>query len=89
MKVILLAYLVMSVITICAYAIDKYKAKKAMWRTPEKTLHLLELCCGWPGAMLAQMLIRHKSKKLSFRLVFWLMVLANVSAVVFVVHYKA
>lgn len=86
MKVILVAYLIMSAITFCAYAFDKYKAKKAMWRTPEKTLHLLEFCCGWPGAMLAQKLIRHKSYKPSFRVVFWLMVLANVSAVVLVSH---
>lgn len=86
MRFLPLAYIAMSVITFCAYVFDKYKAKKAMWRTPEKTLHLLEFCCGWPGAMLAQKLIRHKSYKPSFRVVFWLMVLANVSAVVLVSH---
>ena len=33
---------------------------------------------GWPGAILAQQLLRHKTAKLSFRAVFWVSVLINV-----------
>ena len=33
---------------------------------------------GWPGAILAQQLLRHKTAKLSFRSVFWMSVLLNV-----------
>jgi uncharacterized membrane protein YsdA (DUF1294 family) len=68
----------MSVITFCAYGLDKFKAQKGLWRIPEKTLHILELCCGWPGALLAQRLLRHKSYKKSFRIVFWVMVVLNI-----------
>ena len=34
---------------------------------------------GWPGALLAQQFLRHKSTKAEFRSVFWVAVLANVS----------
>ena len=78
-------YVVMSLVTFVAYAVDKFKAKHAMWRTPEKTLHLMELCCGWPGAMHAQKLLRPKSYKPLFRRAFWLMVFINACAVGFVV----
>jgi uncharacterized membrane protein YsdA (DUF1294 family) len=35
---------------------------------------------GWPGALLAQRMLRHKSKKHSFQVTFWATVLANCSA---------
>ncbi len=79
-KTCTVVYLLMSVVTFCVYALDKYKAKKGTWRTPERTLHVLELLCGWPGALAAQQILRHKSYKKSFRFVFWLMVLLNLAA---------
>lgn len=41
----------------------------------------MALAGGWPGALLAQQWLRHKSSKTSFQLQFWLMVLINVVAV--------
>ena len=81
MRALVIVYLAMSIITFVAYGIDKFKAKHAMWRTPEKTLHMLEALCGWPGALIAQRLLRHKSYKRSFRVVFWCMVGCNLLAV--------
>jgi uncharacterized membrane protein YsdA (DUF1294 family) len=43
---------------------------------------LLSLAGGWPGALVAQQKLHHKSKKQSFRLVFWLTVLLNCGAFV-------
>lgn len=71
------AYLLMSAITFIAYAIDKSAAKAGRWRTSEATLHMLGLAGGWPGALLAQQILRHKSKKTSFRVVFWITVVLN------------
>lgn len=79
LQTVFCVYGIMSALTFCVYGIDKFKAKRGMWRTPERTLHVLELCCGWPGALAAQRLFRHKSIKRSFRIVFWLMVLLNMS----------
>lgn len=73
-------YALASVVTFAIYARDKSAARRGEWRTPEDTLHLLALAGGWPGAVLAQRWLRHKSQKASFRAVFWLTALANCGA---------
>lgn len=70
-------YFVMSTLAFCTYAADKSAARKNTWRTSESTLHMLGLIGGWPGALVAQQALRHKSKKASFRTVFWATVLIN------------
>ena len=70
-------YMAASLVTFIMYAVDKSAARKGAWRTQESTLHLLSLAGGWPGALVAQQKLRHKSKKQSFRSVFWLTVLLN------------
>ncbi len=80
--VILAIYLTVSLLTFIVYAFDKSAAKKGTWRTRETTLHLLALAGGWPGALMAQYALRHKSKKQSFRLVFWITVFLNCGAFV-------
>lgn len=72
-------YGVMSITCLALYAIDKRAARHGAWRTPEKTLWLLGLLCGWPGALLAQRLLRHKTSKRSFQSVFWLTVAINLA----------
>lgn len=79
---ILLAYLGLSLLAFLTYAIDKSAAVSGRWRTAEQTLHLFALAGGWPGALLAQQVLRHKTSKPSFVQTFWLTVVANVSAFV-------
>ena len=67
-----------SVVTFIAYALDKSAAERGAWRTPESTLHGLSLAGGWPGALLAQQFLRHKTTKAEFRSVFWGTVAVNV-----------
>jgi uncharacterized membrane protein YsdA (DUF1294 family)/cold shock CspA family protein len=71
-----------SVAAFLAYGFDKAAARRRRWRTSESTLHLLGLAGGWPGALLAQQLLRHKSSKPTFVAVFWLTVTANIAAFV-------
>ena len=73
-------YAVMSVITFIMYAKDKKAAEWDSWRTPESTLHAISLVGGWPGAGIAQSFLRHKSKKVSFRVTYWITVIANCGA---------
>lgn len=80
--VVLLAYLAASVACFVAYAADKSAAKAGRWRTPESTLLALGLAGGWPGAIVAQQVLRHKSSKASFRAAFWVTVVANVAGFV-------
>ena len=76
-KTVPFMYLAASAITFLIYARDKSAAENNRWRTQESTLHLLELIGGWPGAMVAQRLLRHKSKKKSYQIVFWMVVSLN------------
>lgn len=73
-------YLVASAVAFISYAFDKSAARNDQWRTPESTLHLFALVGGWPGALVAQRLLRHKSKKQSFQIVFWFTVALNCGA---------
>ena len=65
--------------TFVAYDRDKLAAQRGDWRISEVTLHLLALIGGWPGALLAQQLLRHKSTKSEFGHVFWATVILNVA----------
>lgn len=77
---VLAGYLAASLLAFAVYAYDKSAASKRQWRTPESTLHLIALLGGWPGALVAQQQLRHKSKKASFLLVFWGTVVLNCGA---------
>jgi uncharacterized membrane protein YsdA (DUF1294 family) len=80
--VVALGYVVASLVTFMVYAFDKSAAGRGARRTPEATLHMLALAGGWPGAILAQQLLRHKSRKAEFRSVFWVTVVLNVAGFV-------
>jgi uncharacterized membrane protein YsdA (DUF1294 family)/cold shock CspA family protein len=71
-------YLLMSLLTFFVYAVDKTKAHKNEWRTTEQTIHLFELLGGWPGALITQRVIRHKNKKTSFQVIFWMIVTIHI-----------
>lgn len=68
---IVVVYLLMSVVTLCAYALDKRAAAKGRARTPESRLHLYELMGGWPGGLVGQRVLRHKNRKAAYQVVFW------------------
>ncbi|MEJ2620076.1 MAG: cold shock and DUF1294 domain-containing protein [Candidatus Thiodiazotropha sp.] len=79
---VILIYVVLSSITFSAYVLDKVAAKRGGWRTRENALHLLSVAGGWPGALMAQSYLRHKTKKQPFRLIFWMTVVLNCAALV-------
>lgn len=87
---IAVAYLGMVAVTslasFAAYGFDKRRATTGGRRVPERTLHLLALLGGWPGAILAQRWCRHKTRKEPFLIAFWAVVVLHV-AVVGVVAY--
>jgi uncharacterized membrane protein YsdA (DUF1294 family) len=67
----------LSLLAFMAYVFDRSAAGSGRWRTSKKTLHLLSLAGGWPGALVAQQLLRHKASKKSFIAVFWVTVAIN------------
>lgn len=78
--VVVAAYALASAVAFFAYGLDKASARSGRRRTPENTLHVLALLGGWPGAAIAQRVLRHKNRKTSFLVVFWLTVLVNAGA---------
>ena len=74
-----LLYAGASAFSFALYAVDKAAAIDKRDRIPESMLLWLGFVGGWPGAIVAQQVLRHKTAKLSFRIRFWLSVVANVA----------
>jgi uncharacterized membrane protein YsdA (DUF1294 family)/cold shock CspA family protein len=70
-------YVIASIITFVLYWVDKKKAGNNSRRIPEARLHFFESLGGWAGALPAQQIFRHKTSKMSYRVVFWLIVAAH------------
>ena len=81
--VVLVLYLMLSLVTFLLYWRDKIKSKSDQWRTPENTLHLFSLIGGWPGALIAQRTLHHKSRKKSFQTIYFITMVLNVSVFLF------
>lgn len=73
-------YLAASVVCFVVYVVDKSAAVAGRWRVSESTLIFLGLVGGWPGAIVAQQVSRHKTNKAAFRSAFWGSVVLNVLA---------
>ncbi|MFH0998977.1 MAG: cold shock and DUF1294 domain-containing protein [Pseudomonadota bacterium] len=79
-RLILGIYLGASCVAFLAYWTDKSAARNDRWRTQESTLHIFGLIGGWPGALVAQRLLRHKTQKQPFQATFWVTVVVNFCA---------
>lgn len=77
---LLIAYTILSVAAFTAHALDKRAAIHDRRRIPERTLHSLELLGGWPGALLAMHVLRHKTRKPAYYIVTWAIVVIHVAA---------
>ena len=83
---LLAAYGLLSGIAFVMYGADKSAAEQGRWRTSESTLHTIALVGGWPGALVARRVFRHKTTKQPFRAIFWVTVLANCAALALFVY---
>ena len=82
----LIAYGLLSGVAFLLYRADKSAAAQGRWRTSESTLHVIAIVGGWPGALLARRVFRHKTTKQPFRTIFWGTVIANCAALAWFVH---
>ena len=67
----------LSLVTLLVYGWDKRAAVRQQSRVPEKNLHVLALIGGWPGALIARPLFRHKTRKQPFTGIFWFTVILS------------
>ena len=77
---VLIASSLVNLATFLVYSHDKYAAGHGGWRIREDTLHFWSLAGGWPTAWITQQVLRHKSRKASFRQTFWLTVVLHCMA---------
>ena len=77
----LIVVVVMSLACFIAYRLDKRQAINGGRRVSERSLHLMAFLGGWPGALMGQRQFRHKTQKVSFRIVFWIVVVLHVGIV--------
>ncbi|MBR3357417.1 MAG: DUF1294 domain-containing protein [Solobacterium sp.] len=66
-KLLLFYFVFVNGCAFAAYGIDKYKAKKSMWRIPESTLILLAFFGGALGAFAGMHIFHHKTLHTQFR----------------------
>jgi uncharacterized membrane protein YsdA (DUF1294 family) len=82
----LIVVAVMSLVCFIAYGLDKQRAVNGGRRVSERTLHLMAFLGGWPGALMGQRCFRHKTQKVSFRIVFWMLLVIHVGIVAAVAY---
>ena len=68
MKLFQIYLLLINALTFLLMLIDKYKAKKNLWRIRESTLLLIAVIGGSIGALAGMYTFRHKTKHLKFTL---------------------
>ncbi len=84
MKIIFIYYLmVINIVTLLVYGIDKWKAKRKRWRIPESVLILLAVIGGGIGALLGMFVWHHKTQHAKFKIGVPIILLMQIVAVFF------
>lgn len=66
MKPLLIYLLLINALGFLLMLVDKYKAKKNLWRIPEATLLGVGIMGGSFGCLVGMYLVRHKTRHLKF-----------------------
>ncbi len=81
---IVIYLLVINLVSFFAMWLDKQKAKKGEWRTPEATLMSLVVLGGGIGGIAGMYMFRHKTKKPKFFIGFPAILIAEIVTVVYI-----
>ncbi len=72
-------HLVVSLYSFYLYGLDKRRSVIGGRRVPEKTLHTVDLMGGWFGGCFARRMLRHKTVKRKFVVMFWLSAIGHIT----------
>lgn len=87
-KNIVIYFIIINVIGFLAMGIDKYKAKKDMWRIPEKTLFLIAILGGGIGSLIGMYLFKHKTKKAQFQLGIPVILITEIVIIIYLLYMR-
>lgn len=82
--VIAVIWLVFNIISFIMFAVDKRKAERKQWRISEAAL-IISSVFGILGGFCGMYLIRHKTKKPKFYIGLPLILIAEISALIFII----
>lgn len=81
-KYLIFAAIIMSVISFVMMGVDKFLAKKQMWRISEKALMMSALCLGALGTYAGMYTFRHKTKHKKFTLGVPVLIIVNAAIII-------
>lgn len=84
MRIVIIYFLVMCIITFSLMYIDKHKSIKGEWRIPEATLINLSILGGGIGAYLGMYTFRHKTKHPKFIIGVPITIIFNLISIYFI-----
>ncbi|NLY46441.1 MAG: DUF1294 domain-containing protein [Tissierella sp.] len=70
-------FVAINVINFFLFTIDKQKAKRKQWRIPESLLFLTSLVGGSLGGILSMNIMKHKTRKTSFKVGMPILMIVN------------
>lgn len=85
-KYVILYLLLVNLVGFGIMALDKFKAQKGYWRTPEKTLFTITLLGGGFGTIAGMYMFRHKTKKLKFTIGLPTILIAEIVGVIYLLY---
>ena len=85
MKYILLYLLLINAVGFLLMLIDKFKAKKNLWRIPEATLMTVAALGGSIGSLLGMYTVRHKTKHVKFTVGIPAILILQIALVLFLI----
>ena len=79
--------IIFNIVTFLVYGIDKWKAKKSLWRIREASLLVLAVLGGSIGAWLGMKVWHHKTMHKKFKYGLPLILLAQIAIIYFINKY--
>lgn len=74
--------LIVNLISFALMGYDKRCARRGKWRVPERRLFLAAACFGALGGLLGMYVFRHKTKHWSFRIIFPLLLVVQITMII-------
>ena len=78
--------IIINLLAIILFAVDKFKAKHGLWRIPEKVLFFISFIGGSIGALIGMYLFHHKTKHLSFVILNPLFLIMQILLIIYCYH---